>query len=164
MTKRKGKEQQGQRQLLQEPEKDRIEGVAKLITERIFNQPMPEKWIDQIEDHVEKLMKPVMLRLAQEAALEALQSSSTFRTQPVGEGEEPPEPTRVSGTRRENRDWGRISATVDKNLLKHFNLERKQRRLSASRLLETILWLHYGKPELSYGEKLDAETENKSRL
>jgi hypothetical protein len=66
--------------------------------------------------------------------------------------DEPPEPERVPGTRRENREWERVSATVDSNLMKLFNLERKKRRMSTSRLLETILWLHYGKPKLSYEE------------
>src|SRR5208283_173938 len=58
-------------QLLQEPEKDQPDGVAamtELIAERIFNQPIPEQWISQIEDHVEDMMKPVMLRIAEEVA------------------------------------------------------------------------------------------------
>ena len=143
-------------QLLQEPDTEQLEGVAKmtqLIAEKIFNQPIPEEWISQIEDHVEEIMKPVMIRIAQEASMEVLQSMSvSARSELVPTLEEPPEPERVPGTRKENRDWERISATVDSNLIKHFNLERKKRRMTTSRLLETILWNHFGKPRLSYEE------------
>jgi hypothetical protein len=142
-------------QLLQEPETEQHQGVAamtELIAERIFNHPIPEQWISQIEDHVEDMMKPVMLRVAEEAAAEVLQSISFSHGESVGALEEPPEPERVPGTRRENRDWERISATIDRNLIKFFNREKKKRRISTSRLLETILWLHYGKPRLSYDE------------
>ena len=155
-TEPKQQEQRSQpQQLLQEPGTEQLEGVAamtELIAERIFNQPIPEQWISQIEDHVEDMMKPVMLRIAEEAATEVLQSISVSRAESVGGLEEPPEPERVPGTRRENRDWERISATIDRNLIKFFNREKKERRMSTSRLLETILWLHYGKPKLSYEE------------
>jgi len=141
-------------ELLQEPEKDQPDGVAAMIefiTKRIFEQPIPEEWISQIEDHVEDMMKPVMIRIAQEAATEVFQSMSISARSELGSTlDEPPEPERVPGTRRENREWERVSATVDSNLMKLFNLERKRRRMSTSRLLETILWLHYGKPNLSY--------------
>src|SRR5271157_5088072 len=43
-------------QLLQGTETDQPDGVAamtELIVKRIFNQPIPERWISQIEDHVE---------------------------------------------------------------------------------------------------------------
>ena len=145
------------KQLLQEPETDQPDGVAAMIefiTKRIFEQPIPEEWISQIEDHVEDMMKPVMIRIAQEAATELFQSMSiSARSELVPTLDEPPEPERVPGTRRDNREWERISATIDSNLMKYFN--RDQRRegvLSTSRLLETILWLHYGKPKLSYEE------------
>ena len=141
-------------QLLQERETDQPDGVAAMIefiTKRIFEQPIPEEWISQIEDHVEDMMKPVMIRIAQEAATEVFQSMSISARSELGSTlDEPPEPERVPGTRRENREWERVSATVDSNLMKLFNLERKRRRMSTSRLLETILWLHYGKPNLSY--------------
>jgi hypothetical protein len=106
--------------------------MIEFITKRIFEQPIPEEWISQIEDHVEDMMKPVMIRIAQEAATEVFQSMSiSARSELVPTLEEPP---------------------VDSNLMKLFNLERKKRRMSTSRLLETILWLHYGKPNLSYEE------------
>ena len=149
---KKGHEQL--QQLLQEPETVQPEGVAamtELIVKRIFNQPIPEEWMCQIEDHVEDMMKPVMMRIAQEAATEVFRSMSiSARSELVPTLDEPPEPERIPGTRRENREWERVSATVDSNLMKLFNLERKKRRMSTSRLLETILWLHYGKPNLSY--------------
>src|SRR5208283_809574 len=64
-------------QLLQGTETDQPDGVAEmveLISKRIFEQPIPEEWISQIEDHVEDMMKPVMIRIAQEAAAEVFQS------------------------------------------------------------------------------------------
>src|SRR5271157_1129589 len=67
---------QPEENLLQEPETDQPDGVAamvELIVKRIFNQPIPEQWISQIEDHVEDMMKPVMIRIAQEAATRAVQ-------------------------------------------------------------------------------------------
>jgi len=100
-------------QLLQEPDTEQLEGVAKmtqLIAERIFNQPMPERWISQIEDHVEDIMKPVIKRVAEEAATEVFQSMSvSARAELVPTLDEPPEPERVPGTRRENREWERVS-------------------------------------------------------
>src|SRR5271157_5729188 len=81
-------------QLLQEPETVQPEGVAamvELISKRIFEQPIPEEWISQIEDHVEDMMKPVMIRIAQAASMEAVQSISASRSESEGLLEEPPE-------------------------------------------------------------------------
>ena len=156
MTRIKEKKERSQPdQLLQKTEKDQLEGVGKmtqLIKEKIFNEPIPEPWISQIEDHIEGMMKPVIQRVAQEAAMEALQSISGSYGESVGALDEPPEPVRIPGTRRENRDWERVSATIDRNLMEFFKREKKERRLSTSRLLEMIIWLHYNKPRLSYEE------------
>ena len=66
--------------------------MTELIVKRIFNQPIPEEWISQIEDHVEDMMKPVIRRVAHEAATEVLQSVSVSHAESVGALEEPPEP------------------------------------------------------------------------
>src|SRR5208283_3068045 len=99
-------------ELLQEPGTDQPDGLAamiELIVKRIFNQPIPEQWISEIEDHVEDMMKPVMIRIAQEAATEVFESMSvSARSELVPTLAEPPEPERVPGTRRENREWERV--------------------------------------------------------
>lgn len=66
----------------------------------------------------------------------------------------PPEPEELQdsgkGGRRQTRTYEKLSATVDTELFKRFRAERKERGLSAGRLLDAILWHWYHKPELSY--------------
>ena len=60
-----------------------------------------------------------------------------------------PEPTVIKGKgpgRKLNRDFERLSVAVDKSLLTLFEEEKKKLRIPASRLLDSILWNHYGKP------------------
>jgi hypothetical protein len=62
-----------------------------------------------------------------------------------------PEPTVIKGKgpgRKLNRDFERLSVAVDKGLLTLFEEEKKKLRIPASRLLDSILWNHYGKPAI----------------
>ncbi|MFC1834106.1 hypothetical protein ACFL2Q_05145 [Thermodesulfobacteriota bacterium] len=125
--------------------------MAELIAQAL-DRPMPDRWISEVEDIVEEIVKPIMQRTAEETSRQVFQNMRQTVEHPLGEMEEPPEPRRVPGTRRETREWDRISATIDKNVMKLFNQEKKLRRMSTSRLLETVLWLYFGKPRLSYQE------------
>jgi hypothetical protein len=67
--------------------------------------------------------------------------------------EMPPEPTTLKGRgkgRRENRIYCKISVTVDAALWKLFMEEQRRSKISSARLLDSILWRHYGKPQLSF--------------
>jgi hypothetical protein len=69
----------------------------------------------------------------------------------------PPEPHVIKGEgkgRRENRRYTKASVTVDKVLWNLFVKERDKLRVSTGRLMDIILWRHFGKPKLSY-EKQD---------
>jgi len=65
----------------------------------------------------------------------------------------PPEPHVIKGEgkgRRENRRYTKASVTVDKVLWNLFVKERDKLRVSTGRLMDIILWRHFGKPKLSY--------------
>jgi hypothetical protein len=62
-----------------------------------------------------------------------------------------PEPQAMRGKgkgRKLNRDFERLSVAVDKYLLTLFEEEKERLRIPASRLLDSILWNHYGKPAI----------------
>ena len=62
-----------------------------------------------------------------------------------------PEPTVIKGKgpgRKLNRDFERLSVAVDKYLLTLFEEEKRKLRIPASRLLDSILWNHYGRPPI----------------
>jgi hypothetical protein len=54
------------------------------------------------------------------------------------------------GGRRENRIYAKVGATIDEELFKLFEADRERRRCSTGRLLDVILWQHYGRPPLSF--------------
>lgn len=64
-----------------------------------------------------------------------------------------PEADTVKGQgkgRRLNRDYERVSITIDKELWKEFRAEQKRLHTTAPRLMDTILWHYYNKPRLSF--------------
>ena len=60
--------------------------------------------------------------------------------------------------RRLKRDYERVSITVDRELWKLFRKEQRQLKTTSPRLMDSILWAHYGQPKLSFEveEKIDA--------
>jgi len=65
----------------------------------------------------------------------------------------PPEPRVIKGEgkgRREDRQYTKASVTVDKVLWNLFVKERDRLRVSTGRLMDIVLWRHFGKPKLSY--------------
>lgn len=65
----------------------------------------------------------------------------------------PPEPEVIKGEgkgRRENRDYVKVSVTIDKVLWDKFTEERDRMRVSSGRLMDVILWRAFGRPRLSY--------------
>jgi len=62
-----------------------------------------------------------------------------------------PEPGVLKGGRpgrRLTRDYVKKTITVDLTLSELFDTECKRRRIPASRLLDSILWNHYGRPAI----------------
>lgn len=74
-----------------------------------------------------------------------------------------PEPETVTGGakgRRQDRQYLKISLTVDKNLWKIFRKKQKNLNCSAPRLMDSILWNFFGKPNLSYGSPKNPEDQS----
>jgi hypothetical protein len=67
----------------------------------------------------------------------------------------PPEPVREEGGRAFTSKRVKIAGTTDHVLLELFEKERKKKNLSASRMIDTILWNHFGKPQLSFEQGSD---------
>jgi len=71
----------------------------------------------------------------------------------------PPEPETIKHEgrgRRENRKYERLTLTVDRELARLFKAEVKDRKLSAGKVMDAILWNRYGRPALSYGSPAEA--------
>lgn len=51
---------------------------------------------------------------------------------------------------RKKREYHRLSVTVDKELWKAFRAEQKKLNATTPRLIDSILWAHYGRPKLSF--------------
>lgn len=52
--------------------------------------------------------------------------------------------------RRQEREYDRVSITVDKVLWRLFREEQQRLKIPAPRLLDSILWHRYGQPRLSF--------------
>lgn len=64
----------------------------------------------------------------------------------------PPEPATVRGVkgRRQDRDYQKVTLTIDRALWELFEAERKGLSVSAARMMDTILWRYFGRPKLSF--------------
>jgi hypothetical protein len=74
-----------------------------------------------------------------------------------------PEAETVTGGakgRRQDRQYLKISLTVDKNLWKIFREKQKKLNCSAPRLMDSILWNFFRKPNLSYGNPKNPEDQS----
>lgn len=69
-----------------------------------------------------------------------------------------PKPKKGEGKgRRLDRQFDKVTITIDKNLNKLFNQEARRLRIEQSRLIDSILWNRYGKPALTYGDNYSTE-------
>jgi len=93
---------------------------------------MPAGWEDRVREIVRAEIRNVMNIQAAEPETEDM----------------PPQPTRTG--RGENRQYVKISLTLDKNLWDLFQLERDRLRVSSGRMLDILLWRALGKPRLSF--------------
>ena len=66
-----------------------------------------------------------------------------------------PEPETVKGSigRKLTRQFVKTTLTIDKNLWLLFEQQAKSLKIDKSRLLDSILWLHFDKPTLTYGNE-----------
>jgi hypothetical protein len=77
----------------------------------------------------------------------------------------PPEPKVIKGEgrgRREDRDYIKVSATIDKTLWELFKAERDRLKVSTGRMMDIILWRVFGKPRLSYERSEHSEPSEHS--
>lgn len=112
-------------------------------------------------------MKAAIRVLAKEVFQELVGSAPNVHSVPkLDDAMFPPEPQELENTgkggRRQIREYQKLSATVDSVLFDRFRSECKDRKLSAGRMLDAILWNWYGRPELSY-QREDAETRARER-
>ena len=119
--------------------------------------------LDQIAEHV----TPIIQRIVQEAFDKMMTTVPNIPTVPNADTSDlPPEPASLKGTekggRRQTRQYEKLSCTVDSVLFELFRSECTERKLSAGRMLDALLWNHYGRPELSY-QQADAEQRAKDR-
>lgn len=102
--------------------------------------------------------------LIDKAIQKRLQELKTLRLNELGivpnecpEFELVPEPETVKGSigRKLTRKFVKTTVTVDQILWSLFEQQAKKLKIDKSRLLDSILWIHYGKPRLSYGNEKD---------
>jgi hypothetical protein len=104
--------------------------------------------LDRISEH----LIPIMRDIAKEVCESMMHHIPNDMHVPGSK--EFPEPTTLKGTerggRRETRAYEKLSATIDQELYKLFDADRAKRPgYSVGRMLDYILWSHYGKPPLS---------------
>ncbi len=100
--------------------------------------------------------------IAREVFQEMIKAYDVKNLMPTDE-DMPPEPSTITGEgkgRKENRQYERITVTIDEKLADLFKQEMKARTLSAGKLMDVILWNRYSKPRLSY-EKRAKSAERK---
>jgi hypothetical protein len=91
-------------------------------------------------------------RLLESAIREVLDSLE--RTPSGPQHEMPPQPERVT-----DRHWEKLAGTCDCELAKLFHEKRRELRLSASQMLDYVLWNFFGKPLLSFQSKASESSE-----
>lgn len=116
---------------------------------------------------ISERMKLALKALAREVFEQMISTVTNVKTGLHATSEDlPPEPVELTGTgrggRRQVREYGKLSATVDNVLFELFRTECKERGLSAGRMLDAILWNHYNRPDLSY-MRPDAEQRARER-
>ena len=101
-----------------------------------------------IDEEMEKRIRII----AKEVFREMIDAYDVKTLMPADE-DMPPEPSTITGEgrgRKENRQYERITVTIDEKLADLFKQEMKARNLSAGRLMDVILWNRYNKPLLTY--------------
>jgi hypothetical protein len=90
-----------------------------------------------------------MRAIAKEVCMELMSTMPTV-TSSVYEAGMPPAPGPGGRHGKKDREYLKVSLTIDKSLWDRFTKERDALRLSSGRLMDKILWEYYGKPLLSY--------------
>jgi hypothetical protein len=117
----------------------------KYLQETIPVIPKPEQ---TASDELEIRIKAIARQVFQE-----MMATVPTVTNPVYEADMPPAPE-ISGRHgKKDREYFKVSLTIDKSLWNRFIQERDSLRLSSGRLMDKILWEYYGRPALSYGSK-----------
>jgi hypothetical protein len=110
----------------------------------------PETSSEQVDepDPLEIRIRVIMKQMLQE-----MMATMPTVTNPVYEADMPPEPGPGGRHGKKDREYFKVSLTIDKSLWNRFIQERDSLRLSSGRLMDKILWEYYGRPALSYGSK-----------
>jgi hypothetical protein len=79
----------------------------------------------------------------------------------------PPPPVPVDphlpGRGKENREYHKFSATIDKNLWALLYTDMLKHGLSTGRMLDVILWRYYERPPLSYEAYAESHAEQSNQ-
>jgi hypothetical protein len=92
-----------------------------------------------------------MRTIAKEVCMELMSNMPTATSSAYG-ADMPPAPEKIPGGRhgKKDREYEKVSVTIDKSLWDRFTKERDSLRLSSGRLMDKILWQYFGRPALSY--------------
>lgn len=124
-----------------------------------------------LQDSLKPTQKPIqassyskeeIYQLIDKVVQERLHELKTLRLNELGidrnespEFELVPEPETVKGSigRKLNRKFVKTTVTVDQILWSLFEQQAKTLKIDKSRLLDSILWIHFDKPRLTYGNE-----------
>jgi hypothetical protein len=115
------------------------------VTEKVINSPGEFIHSAEVDNHIREIAREVFAELFQN-----LQNERNI----IAESQDmPPEPETIKKAgkgRRENRDYVKMSVTVDRALWEIFEKERARLKVSSGRMMDILLWRAFGKPKLSY--------------
>jgi hypothetical protein len=124
--------------------KQTVPSESKEHNEHSVDQLPPEHIADELEARMRAIAKEVF---------QEMMTTMPTATSPVYEADMPPEPGPGGRHGKKDREYFKISLTIDQGLWNRFIEERDALRLSSGRLMDKILWEYYGRPSLSYGSK-----------
>lgn len=118
--------------------------------------PLPDEQ-EEPSEHTEPSLPSAwearMRSIAREVVEEAIQNMRNIPPAMDETTDMPPEPQTIKGMgkgRREDRAYVKVSVTMDKNLWKLFEAERKKLKVSTGRMMDILLWRAFNRPKLSF--------------
>jgi hypothetical protein len=129
------------------------ESGRSLVTDKIADTPEPPAY-ETADEPISEISEPLKSQIIQIVQKEIERMvGQTFTAYRAAEGELPPDPDKIAGPRGKRIALGervKVAGTADAELLRLFELWRKEKRISFSKALDAVLWHFLGKPKLSF--------------
>jgi hypothetical protein len=124
------------------------------LSERSVHTPtdLPETTWQAIDDRIRAMVKDILPEV-----IHNMQNEQNII--PISQ-DVPTRPETIKGEgqgRRQNREYRKVSLTIDRVLWDKFKAESERSKISLGVLIDEILWRHYGRPALSYETASDTE-------